>query len=161
MNSTAVMTLQTVWDCRWSQPGHRLTGVADSLQPESLWVCVRGGNRRAVTEAECETCPHWQCQEPAAAVAIPAPVRLTVAATPSRLSAIAAHMPEPSLRLEAALRTMLVLAAIVFAYTGFALLTRPIALLVAWPCWATAMAMFAYGTWGRFPRDAESMSNDE
>jgi hypothetical protein len=83
MNSTAVMTLQPVWDCKWSQPGHRLTGVAESLQPESLWVCVRDGNRRVINEAECETCPHWQHQGTAAAIAVSAPVRFTVAASPS------------------------------------------------------------------------------
>ena len=151
MNSTVVMTLQTVWDCKWSQPGHRLTGVVESLQPESLWVCVRGGNRRAINEAECETCPHWQ-REGAGAVAISAPVRFTVAASPSRLSAIAAQIPGESRRLESALRTILVVAAIVFAYAGFALLTQPLALLVTWPCWGTAAAMFAYGMWGQFPR---------
>lgn len=160
MNSTAVMTLQTVWDCKWSQPGHRLTGVLESLQPETLWVCVRDGNRRAIDEAKCVTCPHWQRQETAAAVAISAPVRLTAATSRSLLSAIAANMPEPSQRLETALRTLLVLAAIVFAYTGFALLTRPLALLVTWPCWGTAVAMFAYGIWGRFP-GADSMSSHE
>ncbi len=160
MNSTVVMTLQTVWDCKWSQPGHRLTGVVESLQPESLWVCVRDGNRRAINEAECEMCPHWQGHETAAAGAISVPVRFTAAASPSRLFAIAAHIPGPSLRLEAALRTMLVLTAIVFAYAGFALLTQPLAVLVAWSCWGTAVATFAYGTWGRFPR-ADSMSTYE
>jgi hypothetical protein len=52
--------LQTIWDCRWSRPGYRLIGVEDLLQPEKLWVCVRGGARRGVTEEECEECPHWQ-----------------------------------------------------------------------------------------------------
>jgi hypothetical protein len=153
MNSTVVMTVQTVWDCRWSQPGHRLTGVEESLQPESLWVCVRDGNRRATNEAECETCPHWQREEAEAAVAISGPIGFTVAANPSRLAACVAHLRGSSLRLEAALRTMLVFSAIAFAYTGFALLTRPLALLVAWPCWGTAAAMFAYGIWGRFSRE--------
>ena len=53
-------TLQTIWDCRWSRPGYRLIGIEDHLQPEKLWVCVRAGGRRSVTEEECENCPFWQ-----------------------------------------------------------------------------------------------------
>jgi hypothetical protein len=60
MPYTSVATLQTIWDCRWSRPGYRLIGVEDHLQPEKLWVCIRTGERRGVTEEECENCPHWQ-----------------------------------------------------------------------------------------------------
>ena len=60
MARTAIAVLQPVWDCRWSQPGHRLSGVVDALQPESVWVCVRDGNRRNVSEDECQACPSWQ-----------------------------------------------------------------------------------------------------
>ena len=63
MAKTAVATLQTIWDCRWSRPGFRLSNVKDSLQPESVWVCIRTGKRRGVAEAECEHCPHWECEE--------------------------------------------------------------------------------------------------
>jgi len=59
MSATSVATLQTIWDCRWSRPGYRLIGVQDQLQPEKLWVCVRG-DRHGVTEEECENCPHWE-----------------------------------------------------------------------------------------------------
>jgi hypothetical protein len=59
MSKTAVATLQTIWDCRWSRPGYRLIGVPDRLQPEKLWVCVRT-ERRDVTEEECENCPFWE-----------------------------------------------------------------------------------------------------
>ena len=59
MAKTAVATLQTIWDCRFSRPGFRLSGVKEELQPESVWVCVRT-QRRPVTEAECEGCPHWE-----------------------------------------------------------------------------------------------------
>ncbi len=55
-----IATLQTIWDCRWSRPGHRVLGVQDHLQPEQLWVCVRRGERRGVTEEECEECGHWE-----------------------------------------------------------------------------------------------------
>jgi hypothetical protein len=59
MAKTAVATLQTIWDCRFSRPGFRLSNVKEELQPESVWVCVRT-NRRSVTPAECECCPHWE-----------------------------------------------------------------------------------------------------
>jgi hypothetical protein len=59
MPATAVTTLQTIWDCRYSRPGYRLLGIADHLQPQKLWVCVRRGEPRGVTEEECEGCPHW------------------------------------------------------------------------------------------------------
>jgi hypothetical protein len=57
------MTLQTIWGCRWSQPGYRLTGVADRHQPEPTWICVRDGDRRAITEKECESCERWEPNE--------------------------------------------------------------------------------------------------
>jgi hypothetical protein len=60
MQHTSVAALQTVWDCRWSRPGYRLSGVEETRQPESVWVCVRTGRRRPVTNEECETCPHWE-----------------------------------------------------------------------------------------------------
>jgi hypothetical protein len=63
MARTAVATLQTVWDCRWSRPGYRLSCVKEALQPESVWVCVRTGRRQAVTDAQCEECPHWELDD--------------------------------------------------------------------------------------------------
>jgi hypothetical protein len=60
MARIAVATLQTVWDCRWSRPGCRLVDVADSKQPEAVWVCVRSGRRRAVTDEECRSCEKWE-----------------------------------------------------------------------------------------------------
>ena len=57
---TCVATFQTVWDCRWSRPGHRVVGVDESQQPESRWVCIYNGQRRPVRDEECETCDHWQ-----------------------------------------------------------------------------------------------------
>jgi hypothetical protein len=60
MATTAVATLQTAWDCRWSRPGYRVTGVPDQFQPETLWICTRTGERRCIDAAECEHCPHWE-----------------------------------------------------------------------------------------------------
>jgi hypothetical protein len=64
MARIAVATAQTIWDCRWSRPGHRPSNVVDSLQPEPLWVCVRTGTRLPVTEVKCETCVHWEMDDP-------------------------------------------------------------------------------------------------
>lgn len=60
MAITAVATLQAVWDCKWSRPGHRLSRVADGDQPESRWVCVRNGKRSEIAEAGCDRCPFWE-----------------------------------------------------------------------------------------------------
>jgi hypothetical protein len=63
MAKTAIATQQTIWDCRWSRPGFRLTHVEERFQPESLWVCDRTGRRENVDEARCERCEHWQFDE--------------------------------------------------------------------------------------------------
>jgi hypothetical protein len=60
MSRTAVATLQTIWDCRWSRPGTCAAGVEEELQPETRWICIRGRERRCVTEEECESCPDWE-----------------------------------------------------------------------------------------------------
>lgn len=63
MSTTTVATLQTIWDCRWSRSGYRLTGVDDEHQPEPLWVSARPAVRRPVSEKECETCPNSEYEE--------------------------------------------------------------------------------------------------
>ena len=60
MATTTTATQQTTFDCRWSRPGYRVSGVEDHLQPESFWVCVRTDERIGVSEAVCEHCPHWE-----------------------------------------------------------------------------------------------------
>jgi hypothetical protein len=63
MAKISVAVAQTVWDCRWSRPGCRIPGVDESKQPESVWVCIRTGARRAVINEECEQCPHWEATD--------------------------------------------------------------------------------------------------
>ena len=63
MPRTAVATMQTAWDCRWSRPGYRVCGVPDHLQRETQWVCLRSGERRCIEIEECEECPHWEADE--------------------------------------------------------------------------------------------------
>ena len=64
MAKTAIAALQTIGDCRWSRPGFRLSGVKEELQPENVWVCVRTAQRHSVTDAECASCLHWECDTP-------------------------------------------------------------------------------------------------
>ena len=67
MARIAAMTLQTIWDCRWSRPGYLPRGLAEEGWPDGLWVCARptGGTKcRAVSEDECAACPHWQAVLP-------------------------------------------------------------------------------------------------
>ena len=63
MANTAIAVQQTPWDCKWSRPGFRLAGLDESHQPESVWVCVRTGQRRRLSEMTCEYCPYWQEEE--------------------------------------------------------------------------------------------------
>jgi hypothetical protein len=65
MPRTAIATLQTIWDCRWSRPAYRVQGVAEQFQPETRWVCIRGCERQCITEEECEVCPDWELSLPA------------------------------------------------------------------------------------------------
>jgi hypothetical protein len=60
---TRAAVLQTPWDCRLSRLGYRLTNVRDEQQPESRWVCVRGGRRRPVSDHECATCDFWEMDD--------------------------------------------------------------------------------------------------
>jgi len=46
MARIAIATRQTAWECKWSRPGFRLAGIDEAQQPESVWVCVRTGQRR-------------------------------------------------------------------------------------------------------------------
>jgi hypothetical protein len=62
MTHIATMPNQTIWDCRWSQPGYRLRGVAEVRQPESFWVCLRKA-RLPATDPICEQCPHWEADD--------------------------------------------------------------------------------------------------
>ena len=63
MAKVAVATQQTEWECKWSRPGFRLAGIDEKLQLETLWVCVRTGQRRKLSETACDHCPYWQADE--------------------------------------------------------------------------------------------------
>jgi hypothetical protein len=146
MARTAIATLQTIWDCRWSQPGHRLNGVPDAKQPEGTWVCVREGARRTIDEDECATCAHWELAHtapltaaPTAAAAITSPVVVGVQST----------------RLDRALHLMtwacIVLTALVLGAAGLAVLTSPLAIPLTITLWLTAATIIGFAATGNLP----------
>lgn len=62
--SSSVGTLQTIWDCHWSRPGHLPPSMDERPQPDNPWVCVRTpGRQRPVTKEECEECGFWENEE--------------------------------------------------------------------------------------------------
>lgn len=81
MPRVSALTLQTLWDCRWSRPGYPAAhngppcttteeddsragqAFAARQEPGTQWVCIRAGGRRAVSEAECEQCEHWEAAD--------------------------------------------------------------------------------------------------
>jgi hypothetical protein len=63
MSATRIAVVQTPWDCKFTRYGYRLSGVRETDQPESIWMCVRDGERRPVTEDDCEDCPHWEMDD--------------------------------------------------------------------------------------------------
>lgn len=162
MATTAVATLQTIWDCRWGQPAFLRPDTARGDRYGSRWVCERTGGAVPVAEGDCESCPYWE-YEPARSVAVDASpgiaVLVPVAAARTRsLGTDAAVADEPARptaaahRLAVAFRVLLLAAAATFAWGGFAVLTRPLALPLTFSLWLPAVVMFALGIWGHLPR---------
>jgi hypothetical protein len=63
MVTTVVATRQSAWECKWSRPGFRLAGLEEPMQPETVWICVRTGERRRLSETTCDQCPFWRADE--------------------------------------------------------------------------------------------------
>jgi hypothetical protein len=137
MATTAIATLQSVWDCRWSQPGHRLTGVSDAQQPETEWVCVRDGNRRNIGADECATCPHWEWD---------VATRTNAGAS----TMVVAYAPARSSRaLEPMLLVVLAMLAAIFVATGVAVLSTPLMVPLTIALWLGAAAVAGFAVFGR------------
>ena len=64
-------TTQTAANCQSTKLGFRLSFVGEAKQPESLWVCVRDGDRRAVGDPECGQCARWAAASQGDPVAAP------------------------------------------------------------------------------------------
>ena len=129
---------QTVWDCRWSRAGHRITGVSDALQPESLWVCIRDGDRRDVSNEECAACSRWQPAPAAAPVAMHASPLAVLADRP--MGAAGVVMSAAALQL-AGLRAVLVLTALGIITLGLSVLTSPLTIPVTITLWMFAAVL--------------------
>lgn len=147
MARTAIATLQVVWDCHWSQPGHRLTRVPEAEQPESRWVCTRDGHRRSIDERECETCAFWERGDDAVTLqAVP------VAASASAPALATSAVPDDARRaLDLASRLVTFVTAVVLAASGFTILTGPLMIPFVVVLWLGAAAFGAFTFYGRFP----------
>jgi hypothetical protein len=139
--TAAIATLQPVWDCKWSRPGHRLTGIADALQPESTWVCVHGGTRRNVCETECQTCPHFELGSDKIIGA--AELGLRIARPPLAVADL----------IRLSVRTVLVATAVLFIATGFVVLTEPLTVAFTVALWLCAAAMVGLAVFAEFSAD--------
>jgi hypothetical protein len=137
--TTAIATLQPVWDCKWSRPGHRLTGIAAALQPESTWVCVHGGTRRNVGETECQTCPHFELGSDKIIGA--AELGLHIARSPVTADVL----------IRLSVRAVLVATAVLFIATGFVILAEPLTVAFTVALWLCAAAMVGLAVFAEFP----------
>ena len=145
----ATATLQTVWDCRWSRPGHHITGVSDALQPETTWVCTRDGDRRAVCSDECARCSRW---EPVAAGTAIQLSNLRGAIFRER---VIEQAPAPTAIdvARAALRGVLAVTALGFVASGVTVLTDPLYVPLTVGLWLCGAALLGLAVFGQFPTD--------
>ena len=145
----ATATLQTVWDCRWSRPGHHITGVSDAMQPETTWVCTRDGDRRAVCSDECARCSRW---EPLAAGAAIQLSNLRGAIFSDR---VIEEAPAPTVIevARAALRAVLVVTALGFVAIGVTVLTDPLSVPMTVGLWLCGAALLGLAVFGQFPAE--------
>jgi hypothetical protein len=107
----------------------------------------RDGARRAIQTSECETCPHFEYEAP---TATERPVAWTIAE--ERGVAACAHPTSAERRLEIGIRVVALALAVVFAATGFVVLTRPLAIPLTIGLWMGALTSFLLGIWGNFNR---------
>ena len=142
MTHTALAPHQTVWNCRWSRPGFRFTGLPASRHVEGAWICTRECPAHSVDEADCRTCASFEAMAPAAGPA--------VAATLARRSWQAWTSDE---LLGFGLRATVIGIAIMFITIGLSTLTSPPAVLFAIACFMIAAACVGWVAFGTLPGD--------
>jgi hypothetical protein len=149
MTMIATATLQTPWDCKWGRFG-RMQSRGPNRPAEGLWVCLHGnGARRPIDVSECETCPHWEYEQPQESPAAQGSSASVVHAT-----SVAACLPGSAVdtRLELAVRVVALAVAVLLAGTGFVVLTSPLAIPLTIALWMGAVTSFVLGVWGNFDR---------
>jgi hypothetical protein len=147
MARTAIATLQTAPDCRWSRLGHRLNGVAEARQPETTWVCVREGVRRDLREDDCAECPHWELDAPGRDIAVSGPPEGGSCVSASRADVIrASAVSEPVV--DRPVRTWSLIGALCFGIpaaalyvTAMLIVTAPVAVGFAVAAWVGTAAI--------------------
>lgn len=149
---TATAILHNAWNCRWSRPAQRMTGLSAAVQPENLWVCVHEGTRRPVSDDECAHCSQWDTFATTADPVAVFPLSHRVLAEAPRIDVRVAFNRDAVAR--GALRAVLVLIAIVFAAIGFTVLTSALAIpftVALWLCAATSLGFAAFGRFAPAP----------
>jgi hypothetical protein len=134
MAHTADAILHTPWDCRWSRFARRTT-----RDEGGLWECVHSGERVAISEADCETCPYWDYQPP-----------VEGAADRAKACERSLAIDRAARRVETGVRLSLVVMAVIFAACGFVVLTEPLAVPLTISLWIGAAMSLMLGIWGNF-----------
>ena len=148
MTRIETATLQTPWDCKWSRFGR--THASPKAPAEGLWVCVyHDGTRRSIDPSECETCLYFEYESP---FFLPSERRLTTMIAAERIDAAGSTPSRTEKRLEIGVRIAAFVLAVVFAGTGFVVLTRPMAIPLTIGLWFGAVTCFLLGIWGSFNR---------
>jgi hypothetical protein len=146
-SAMATANVQTVWNCRWSQAGHQITGLSEALQPETAWVCVRDGDRRALCEGECARCSRWEPLEASAAVVM----RSVHGAIFTEPVVKTLPLPAPGELAHAMLRTLLVLIAVIFIAIGLTVLTSAASVVFTVAMWLCAAAFVGLAVFAQLP----------
>jgi hypothetical protein len=113
-------------------------------------VCVYpDGTRRPINPAECETCGHFEYESP---FSVPTERRVTTTPVQERTVRAWAHPSRTEKRLDFGVRVVALALAVVFAATGFVVLTRPLAIPLTISLWVGALVCLLLGIWGNFNR---------
>jgi hypothetical protein len=145
MVRTAIATLQTAWDCRWSRPGFQLEKTVGITRLEGTWVCTREGARQLIDPHDCETCPFWEKHEIATAPEARQSMHGVAA------SAIATRTAVDRLLYMAAWMLIGLSALLVFA-VGLSILTTPLSVPLTLALWLAGAAIVGFGVSGGLPR---------
>ena len=144
MAHMTLAALHTTWNCRWSQLGHRLSGVAEEHQPEAPLVCARpvlAGNRRPISDEECGTCSHWEAAQYELARRVPH------TSFPTRhLSALGHHWV--AVAEHALLRSLVVTTGIALAVVGLGLVLSVVLLPVGLALGLIGVGVVVWGSVG-------------